>query len=608
MPHGDRREFLLRATAVAAAGASLASASGAPAGPGGTPITDATLAEAEKLAGIAFTETERAQILRTVGELRTQLEARGKSALELREGSAPAEVFRAALPGQDATPVTATGDPAVLPLLKIAGDRAPTDDELAWAGIPTLAAMLRTRMVSSERLARLALDRLERLNPTLLCAITVMREQAIERARAMDAELAAGRVRGPLHGIPWAAKDILDTKGVRTTWGAEPWKDRVPDRDAWAVDAMDRAGAVLVAKTAVGALAYGDIWFGGRCRNPWKPDEGSSGSSAGSASAVAAGIVPFALGTETLGSIVSPCTRCGTSGLRPTFGRIPRTGCMALVWSMDKIGPIARSAADCGIVLSQLAGTDAGDPACDERPFRWSMSQDARGLRVGFAKGWFDGPAEPLRPALDALRAAGAELVEIEPPDLDPTPLLVPLYCEAAAAFERLTRSGSDDALRAAGAELVEIEPPDLDPTPLLVPLYCEAAAAFERLTRSGSDDALSWQADEAWPNTFRQSWFIPAIEMVQCSRYRRAVMERMHAWFGAVDAVVCPPFAGNLLTITNATGHPCAVARAGFGTDGMPLTMTVMSRLFDEGTALRAAQAIEERLAAGARRPAIAS
>ncbi|MFM7800061.1 MAG: amidase [Planctomycetota bacterium] len=564
MRHGDRREFLLRATAVAAAGASLASASGAPAGPGGTPITDATLAEAEKLAGIAFTETERAQILRTVGELRTQLEARGKSALELSEGSAPAEVFRAALPGQDATPVTATGDPAVLPLLKIAGDRAPTDDELAWAGIPTLAAMLRARMVTSERLARLALDRLERLNPTLLCAITVMREQAIERARAMDAELAAGRVRGPLHGIPWAAKDILDTKGVRTTWGAEPWKDRVPAGNAWAVDAMDRAGAVLVAKTAVGALAYGDIWFGGRCRNPWKPDEGSSGSSAGSASAVAAGIVPFALGTETLGSIVSPCTRCGTSGLRPTFGRIPRTGCMALVWSMDKIGPIARSAADCGIVLSQLVGTDAGDPACDERPFRWSMSQDARGLRIGFAKGWFDGPAEPLRPALDALRAAGAELVEIAPPDLDPTPLLVPLYCEAAAAFERLTRSGSDDA--------------------------------------------LSWQADEAWPNTFRQSWFIPAIEMVQCSRYRRAVMERMHAWFGAVDAVVCPPFAGNLLTITNATGHPCAVARAGFGTDGMPLTVTVMSRLFDEGTALRAAQAIEERLAAGARRPAIAS
>jgi len=564
MPHGDRREFLLRATAVAAAGASLASASGAPAGTGGTPITDATLAEAEKLAGIAFTETERAQILRTVGELRTQLEARGKSALELSEGSAPAEVFRAALPGQDATPVTATGNPAVLPLLKIAGDRAPTDDELAWAGIPTLAAMLRARMVTSERLARLALDRLERLNPTLLCAITVMREPAIERARAMDAELAAGQVRGPLHGIPWAAKDILDTKGVRTTWGAEPWKDRVPDRDAWAVDAMDRAGAVLVAKTAVGALAYGDIWFGGRCRNPWKPDEGSSGSSAGSASAVAAGIVPFALGTETLGSIVSPCTRCGTSGLRPTFGRIPRTGCMALVWSMDKIGPIARSAADCGIVLSQLVGTDAGDPACDERPFRWSMSQDARGLRIGFANGWFDGPAEPLRPALDALRAAGAELVEIAPPDLDPTPLLVPLYCEAAAAFERLTRSGSDDA--------------------------------------------LSWQADEAWPNTFRQSWFIPAIEMVQCSRYRRAVMERMHAWFGAVDAVVCPPFAGNLLTITNATGHPCAVARAGFGTDGMPLTVTVMSRLFDEGTALRAAQAIEERLAAGARRPAIAS
>jgi Asp-tRNA(Asn)/Glu-tRNA(Gln) amidotransferase A subunit family amidase len=563
MPLGDRREFLLRATAVAAAGASLASAAGATGAPGGTPITDATLAEAEKLAGISFTEAERAQILRTVGELRTQLEARGKSGLAVAEASAPAEVFRAALPGLPATPVTATGDPAELPLLKLGAD-APTDDGLAWAGIPQLAAMLRARLVTSERLARLALDRLERLNPTLLCAITAMREEAIGRARAMDAELAAGRVRGPLHGIPWAAKDILDTKGVRTTWGAEPWKDRVPERNAWAVDAMDRAGAVLVAKTAVGALAYGDIWFGGRCRNPWKPEEGSSGSSAGSASAVAAGIVPFALGTETLGSIVSPCTRCGTSGLRPTFGRVPRTGCMALVWSMDKIGPIARSAADCGIVLSQLVGSDPGDPACDERPFRWSMSQDARGLRVGFAKAWFEGPAEALRPALDALRAAGAELVEIAPPDLDPTPLLVPLYCEAASAFEGLTRSGSDDT--------------------------------------------LSWQADEAWPNTFRRSWFIPAIELVQCSRYRRAVMERMHGWFGAVDAVVCPPFAGNLLTITNATGHPCAVARAGFDADGMPLTVTVMSRLFDEGTALRAAQAIEGRLAGGSRRPAIAS
>ena len=564
MRPGDRRDFLVRATAVAAAGASLAQASAAPEGTGGTPITEATLAEAEKLAGISFTGAERSQILRTVGELRAQLEARGRSTLVPAEGGAPAEVFRAVLPGRDPVAVTTTGDPAELPLLKLRGDRAPADDELAWAGIPTLAAMLRARLVTSERLARLALDRLERMNPTLLCAITVMREQAIERARFLDAELAAGRVRGPLHGIPWAAKDILDTKGVRTTWGAEPWQDRVPDRDAWAVDALERAGAVLVAKTAVGALAYGDIWFGGRCRNPWKPEEGSSGSSAGSASAVAAGIVPFALGTETLGSIVSPCTRCGASGLRPTFGRIPRTGCMALVWSMDKIGPIARSAADCGIVLSQLVGSDPGDPACDERPFRWSASQGVRGLRIGHARGWFDGPAEPLRPVLDALREAGAELVEVEPPDLDPTPLLVPLYCEAAAAFEQMTRSGSDDR--------------------------------------------LSWQADEAWPNNFRQSWFIPAIELVQSSRYRRAAMERMHGWFGAVDAVVCPPFAGSLLTITNATGHPCAVARAGFGADGLPLTVTVMSRLFDEGTALRAAQAIEARLADGSRRPAIAS
>ena len=567
MGHEERRAFLVQAAALAACGASLAAVGSAradgesappaaPPSPGTPPapegITAGTLEEAEKLAGIRLTAAERTQILRTVADLRAQLSGRVASGT-LPNALAPAEAFRAELPGMPAPAVTTDGDPSELPLFKMAS-HVPGDDALAFATIPQLAAMLRAKMVTSEQLTKLALDRFERLNPKLLCAITVMREQAIARARAMDAELAEGKPRGPLHGIPYAAKDLLDTAGVRTTWGAEPWKDRVPTTNAWVIDALDRAGAVLTAKTAVGALAYGDIWFGGTCRNPWNPEQGSSGSSAGSASSVAAGIVPFAIGTETLGSIVSPCTRCGVSGLRPTFGRVPRTGCMALTWSMDKIGTIARNVQDCGIVLGAINGFDPKDAGSVDRPFTWSMRQDARGLRVGFVPAWFEGEAgAKYRPVLDALRDAGATLVEVAPPAVD------------------------------AG--------------PLTLPIVAEGAAAFEEITRSGSDDTLSWQADEAWPNTFRQAWFIPAIELVQASRLRRRAMEAMHAWFMQFDAVVSPPFAGDLLVLTNSCGQPCAVARCGFDDPKTPRTATVMSRLFDEGTALRVAAAIEARL-----------
>jgi Asp-tRNA(Asn)/Glu-tRNA(Gln) amidotransferase A subunit family amidase len=548
----DRREFLSAAAllplASLAAAGSLAPAAVAA---DDAALSADTLREAERLAGISFTDAERTQLLRTLGELRELFAARG-AAGALPNELAPAEAFFAELPGAAAAPVTTEGDPFELPRLKLAG-APPLDDDLAFADIPTLAAMLRARLMTSARLTALALARLDRLNPILRCAITVLPEQAMRRAEAMDAEIAAGRVRGPLHGIPWMAKDILDTAGIATTWGAEPWKDRVPTRDAWVVSALERAGAVLVGKSAVGALAYGDIWFGGTCRNPWNPEQGSSGSSAGSASAVAAGIVPFALGSETLGSIVSPCLRCGASGLRPTFGRVPRTGCMSLVWSMDKIGPIARTVNDCGIVLGAINGTDPGDPSSVDRPFRWGMRQDARGLRVGWVPAWFEGPdAGPLRAAVDALRDAGA----------------VP----------------------------VELPAPQVAASPLLLPLLAEAAAAFEGLTRSGDDDTLSWQADEAWPNSFRRSWFIPAVELVQASRLRRRAMQAMHDWFGQVDAVVSPPYAGDMLLLTNACGQPCAVARCGFVDPKTPRAVTVMSRLFDEGTALRVAAAIEAR------------
>jgi len=579
----ERRAFLVQATALAAYGASFASSTAAsaplarsappdstaavptPSESASTPpnseVTANTLAEAEKLAGITFTEKERAQIVRTVNSLRTQFHERAALGY-LSNQLAPAEVFRAELPGMPAAAVTTEGDPFETPQYKLAA-RTPTDEELNYESIPMLAAMLRAQVVSSERLTTLALDRFDRLNPTLFCAITVVREQALTRARSMDAELRAGNVRGPLHGIPYAAKDLLDTAGVRTTWGAEPWKERVPTSNAWVIDALDRAGAVLTAKTAVGALAYGDIWFGGTCRNPWNPEQGSSGSSAGSASSVAAGIVPFAIGTETLGSIVSPCTRCGVSGLRPTFGRVPRTGCMALTWSMDKIGTIARHVSDCGIVLGAINGFDPHDASSVSQPYHWSMRQDARGLRVAYVPEWFAGDAAAgYQPVLDALREAGAVLVEVKAPQVD---------------------SGA-----------------------LMLPVVAEGAAAFEELTRGNTDDALAWQADEAWPNTFRQAWFIPAIELLQASRLRRRAMETMHTWFMQFDAVVAPPFAGDLLLLTNSCGQPCVVARCGFENPQTPRSVTVMARNFDEGTALRVASAIESRLGTWDRFPAL--
>lgn len=384
-------------------------------------------------------------------------------------------------------------------------------------------------------------------------------------ARAADRDLAAGRWRGPLHGLPYGLKDLFDTAGIRTTWGAEPFRDRVPDRDAWVVRRLRDAGAVMVAKTAVGALAYGDRWFDATCRSPWNLSKGSSGSSAGSASGTAAGLWAFAIGTETLGSIVSPCLRCGTTGLRPTFGRVPRTGCMSLVWTMDKVGPIARSVADTGLVLAELNGADDGDPSSVDRAFHDDPGRDARGLRIGF-----------VRASCEEGERAGLHRAAL-------------------------------GALRDAGCELVEIAPPGVDVTPLLIPLLVEAAAAFESLTRSNRDDELSWQAAEAWPNTFRRTWLMPAVSLVQADRLRRRAMETAGRFFGQVDAVLSPCYADGLLTLTNATGHPSLTLPVGFDAAGEPYAMSLMGRLFDEGTLLRAGRAIESRLGMAGRRPPLA-
>lgn len=561
MHEASRRDVLVGLAALATASRGFARPIEPPASGVAAPLPFGPddIAGLERIAGISFTEAERALIVQTAGEHVDFIRAIAKAG-ELPNELAPATVFRAGVPGEPERPVTVGGDPRSLPADSPA---VPGDDtSLAFAPVHQLAAWMRRGEITSERLVRLSLERIRRLDPKLRCVITVCEERAIEEARAADRDLAAGRWRGPLHGLPYGLKDLFDTAGIRTTWGAEPWRDRVPDRDAWIVRRLHDAGAVLVAKTAVGALAYGDIWFGGTCRSPWNADKGSSGSSAGSASGTAAGLWAFAIGTETLGSIVSPCLRCGTSGLRPTFGRVPRTGGMSLVWSMDKVGAITRSVSDTGLVLAEINGFDEGDPSSVERPFHDDPGRDARGLRIGF-----------VRKSCEEGERAG-------------------LHATAIAA------------LRDAGCELVEIEPPPVDVTPLLVPLLIEAAAAFEQLTRSNRDDELSWQQPEAWPNTFRRAWLMPAIDLVQADRLRRRAMGVASRFFGQVDAVLSPCYADELLTLTNATGHPSLTLPVGFDAAGEPYGMSLMGRLFDEGTLLRAGRALESRVGLGGRRP----
>ncbi len=559
-----RREFLAASGGLAAAAAWPArpgssrppAAQEAPPSPAveGT-VDEGTLAEAEKLAAVRFTAAERAQALVDLDEQVDRFRRRRVVALE--NSTAPALVFdpRRGAPA----PPPAAGRHERIPM-KLPG----REEDIVFAPVAALSAWVRRGEISSERLTRLYLDRLRRHGPKLECVVALTEVRALSRACEADREIAAGRWRGPLHGIPWGAKDLFDTAGIGTTWGAEPYRDRVPDRDAAVVARLDRAGAVLVAKLTLGALAYGDIWFGGKTRNPWKIDQGSSGSSAGSAAAVAAGLVGFALGTETYGSIVLPCMRCGATGLRPTFGRVARTGAMALCWSLDKIGPIGRTVEDCALVLEAINGADPGDPSSVEVPFAMGGGRPADGVRLGYDPAWF--------------REKGAD-------DLD------------RAALETARR---------AGFQLVEIHLPDWPYDALMTILLVEAASAFEEITLTDRDDELSWQEPQAWPNTFRQSRFIPAIEYVQAQRFRRRVMEMMGEIFAGVDALVSPSFAGSLLLVTNNTGHPSLTLRCGFREDGTPRGITLWGRLFDEATLCAIGMTLERELAVWDRRPAL--
>ena len=515
------------------------------------PITRRTIEEAEKLAGVRFTPAERAVMVRTIGEQVESFKQRLKHS-DLTNNVAPATIFNPVLQNYPPRGITMDGS---LASLQVTRKQLPANDiDIAFAGLTNLSHWIHTGQLSCVRLTRIYLKRLKQFGKTLLCTITIIEQQAMEQARLLDQELGQGHSRGVLHGIPWGAKDLFDTKGIKTTFGAATFKNRVPDSNAVVVNRLEKAGAILVAKLSMGALAYGDVWFGGKTRTPWNQDEGASGSSAGSAAATASGLVGFSLGTETSGSIVSPCRQCGAFGLRPTFGRVPRDGAMALCWSLDKIGPICRNVEDLGIVLSIINGASPLDPSSVTRPFHPGIGMSGRGITIGVDRNWFK-----------------------DHPDAE-------LFTAARNALEE------------SGAIVKAIEMPDLPWDSLYGILTAEATAAFETLTRNGDDDQLTWQSPEAWPNTFRQSWFIPAPEYVQLQRFRRQVMELYAQIMDTVDVLMTPPFRGGTLIASNCTGHPAIACPIGTGLDKLPRLVVLIGHLFDEGTLLRLGGELERR------------
>jgi len=572
---GERysRRGLLAGGAAAGLTAWTGGASGDPAALGRQALTPESVASCEEMLALAYTDDERAQILSTLDD---QLDAiRALRGVDFENTDAPALVFDPRLPGR--TYPEQTG--GVSNALPMSGSPPADEAEAAFAPLVRQAYWLRGGHISARELAEIYLERIRRYRPLLRNFITVTEELALAQADRADRELAAGTDRGPLHGIPYGVKDLVDTADLRTTWGAAPYRDRVAPANAWIIDRLEQAGAILLGKTTTGALAFGDEWFGGRTRNPWNPEEGSSGSSAGSASATAAGMCSFALGTETMGSVVTPASRCGTVGLRPSFGRVPRTGTMALCWSLDKIGPLSRATADAGLVLEAINGRDRGDPSSLGHGFAWDAARSVEGMRVGYMPHWFDGAPEADKAALAALRAMPVNLVELSLPNWPYT-----------ALFNAL-----------------EIE----------------AAAAFQELTLSNSDDELSWQADRAWPNTWRRAHFVSAVDSVQLDRFRRKVMRMVDSLFSGIDAIISPEFGDPLLLITTFTGHPCLTLRAGYserssrppigadpepGADAptftVPENVMLWAPLFEERRLLTLGSALERALAVWRDRP----
>jgi Asp-tRNA(Asn)/Glu-tRNA(Gln) amidotransferase A subunit family amidase len=547
----------------------------------GPEVSTATFGEAEKLVQFPLTEPERAmaaaswrKTLASVYERRT-----GPRKLALEDTLAPATTWNPMIPAVKAAEhrdrFIRSKDSSSLPA---------NDEDIAFAPVAHLSRWIEQRQLTSTRLTRIYLDRLERFNPQLRCAITITHDLAIKQAEQADDEIGRGKYRGPLHGIPWGGKDLLDTAGIPTTYGAEPYRNRIPADDAEVVKRLHAAGAVLVAKLSLGALALNDIWFGGQTMNPWLPEEGASGSSAGPGAATAAGLVAFSIGSETGGSIVSPAMRCGVTGLRPTYGRVPRTGAMTLCWSLDKLGPMTRRVEDAMLVLQAISGKDPRDMASVDSYLDFDASASVKGLRVGYFPAWMK---EPPSTAVDR------------------------------AALETVKKLGMVP---------VEVSIPNWPYDSLNLILFAEGAAAFEELTLSGGLRELKAQVPDAWPNLFRQARFLSAVDFVQADRMRRKVAQEMERVFSEVDLLLVPSLRDEMLVITNFTGHPSLTLRAGFvevkqarsdwapdpqhplptfsTPRRVPHGVTLIGRLFDEGTLGTVGIALERAFGVVSERP----
>ena len=548
----------------------------------GPEVSATTFAEAEKLVQFEMTSAERVVAADSWRKTMAYLYERrtGPRKLALPTTIAPATRWDPILPGQKSGPerdhfVRSAIDPGPLP---------GHDEDIAFAPVTQLSRWIETRKLTSERLTNIYLKRLQQFDPKLHCVITLTRDVALKQAKQADEEIAAGKYRGPLHGIPWGGKDLLDTAGIPTTYGAEPFRNRVPPEDAVVVKRLREAGAVLVAKLSLGALALNDIWFGGQTMNPWLLEEGASGSSAGPGAATAAGLVGFSIGSETGGSIISPSMRCGITGLRPTYGRVARTGAMTLCWSLDKLGPMTRSVEDAMLVLHAITGPDAGDVDSMPSHLDFDFTNSVAGLRVGYFPKWMQ-----ENPATEVDRAAV-------------------------------------DVVKKVGMVPVEVSIPDWPYDSLNLILFAEGAAAFEELTLSGGLRELKAQVPDAWPNIFRQARFLSAVDFVQADRFRRKVAEEMARLFSQVDLLLVPSVRDEMLTITNFTGHPALVLRAGFVEVAkarsdwapdpahplptfnpprrVPHGVTLIGRLFEEGPMVNAGLALERAFGVVAERP----
>ena len=565
-----RRNFVKLLPAMGAAGlitpkslAQTASPTPSPS-PSPTPaprITKEMMRQAEKLIGIELTDAQEAMALPNVNRNLDSYETNRKTDIPL--DTEPAIAFHPTRAKKELyVPKTKFRfGKTELPPFK-------TVEDLAFASVPQLAELIRTRKISSTEITKMYLDRLKKYGPKLLCVVTLTEELALKQAAAADAEIKRGKYRGPLHGIPWGAKDLFATRGIKTTWGAEPYRDQVIDYDSTVVERLNEAGAVLVAKLSMGALAQGGRWFAGMTRNPWQPEEtqtGSSGSSAGPASAIAAGLVGFSIGTETLGSIVSPSARCGVTGLRPTYGRVSRYGAMGLSWTMDKIGPMCRGVEDCAAALHAIYGPDGKDITVGDAPFNWNPDTNIGTLRIGYLKTEFDGPTTP--PANEQQRTQAEQ--------------------------RRAVYKTALEVLEKAGAKLVPIELPRFSTGSLRFILSAEAATAFDDITRDGRVNQLSGQSPNDWPNTFRTSRFIPAVEYLRAQRARTLLMREMEKLMSQWDVFVSPAPGSASLLVTNLTGHPAVVLPCGFVND-LPVAIMFTGGVYDEVSPLRVALAYE--------------